>query len=246
VRRGQGFTLIELLVVIAIIALLMGILMPTLQRARKSARSVACQASLRQWGLVLKLYADDNDGYFIKGGGGVDWFSTLKPWYGQEEMTFCMEARRAPSESTGASHLFGNTYQSWLYSGHQGSYGVNMWIFNEFGEGNDAWGKPKRWCWRTPYVQEAQNIPIFLDATWGGTHPDEFDEPPVFEGDPESKFMGRFCINRHNGGVNTVFCDFSTRKVGLKELWRLKWHRHYDVHTAAPVWPEWMRSFKDY
>ena len=62
------------------------------------------------------------------------------------------------------------------------------------------------------------------------------------------------CINRHNGGVNTLFMDWSVRKVGLKELWTLKWHRSYD--TAGPWtldggvkpsdWPEWMRKFKDY
>ena len=248
--KGQGFTLIELLVVIAIIALLMGILMPTLQRARKSARNVTCQASLRQWGLVMKLYADDNEGHFFKGGGGVDWFGTLKPWYGQQAMTYCQEAKRAAlpagNEPGGASNWFGSTYQSWSYAGHQGSYGVNMWTFNEFGEGDNAWGRPKRWKWRTPYVKNAQDIPIFLDCTWGGTHADEFDEPPAFEGDQTAPYMARFCINRHNGGVNSVFCDFSTRKVGLKELWRLKWHRHYDTAAPAPVWPEWMRVFKDY
>lgn len=58
----RGFTLIELLVVISIIALLMAIFMPTLQRAKKSERSVACQAHLCQWGLMMKLYADDNAG----------------------------------------------------------------------------------------------------------------------------------------------------------------------------------------
>jgi prepilin-type N-terminal cleavage/methylation domain-containing protein len=244
--RNQGFTLIELLVVIAIIALLMGILMPTLQRARKSARGVTCQASLRQWGLVMKLYADDNDGYFVKGGTGVDWFGTLRPWYGQQEMTYCPEAKRAPVPSDGTTKMFGDTYRSWYYSGHHGSYGINMWIFNEWGEGNNGWGKPKRWKWRTPYVKGAENIPIFLDATWGGTHADEFDEPPAFEGDPLSPYMGRFCINRHNGGVNAVLCDFSTRKIGLKELWRMKWHRHYDVHSPTPVWPEWMSGFKEH
>ncbi|MHC4559645.1 MAG: type II secretion system protein, partial [Planctomycetota bacterium] len=61
-RRPKGFTLIELLVVIAIIALLMAILLPTLQRIKSQAKSVACQSNLRQWGVVCCMYAEDNEG----------------------------------------------------------------------------------------------------------------------------------------------------------------------------------------
>jgi len=70
--RQGGFTLIELLVVIAIIALLMGILMPALSRVRKQARSVACQALLKQWGAIWAMYCDDNDGRFCEA-GSLDW-----------------------------------------------------------------------------------------------------------------------------------------------------------------------------
>jgi prepilin-type N-terminal cleavage/methylation domain-containing protein len=69
----RGFTLIELLVVIAIIALLMAILMPALNRVKAQAQKVSCQARLKQWGLIFKLYTDDYDGYFnnrdVTGGG---------------------------------------------------------------------------------------------------------------------------------------------------------------------------------
>jgi len=55
-----------------------------------------------------------------------------------------------------------------------------------------------------------------------------------------------FCINRHEGTVNGAFVDFSVRKIGLKELWKLKWHRNSDLNAATPEWPVWMKKFKDY
>ena len=59
--KKQAFTLIELVVVISIIALLLSILMPSLQRARESARTVVCKSQMRQIGLVSIMYSDNND-----------------------------------------------------------------------------------------------------------------------------------------------------------------------------------------
>jgi prepilin-type N-terminal cleavage/methylation domain-containing protein len=59
-RRQYAFTLIELLVVIAVIALLMSILMPSLQKARKMTQSTVCRSNVKQWGLIFIFYADDN------------------------------------------------------------------------------------------------------------------------------------------------------------------------------------------
>ena len=61
-RRVAAFTLIELLVVIAIIALLMAILLPSLQRAREQARGVYCSGNLKNVHLAILMYAEDNDG----------------------------------------------------------------------------------------------------------------------------------------------------------------------------------------
>ena len=85
VHRRRGFTLIELLVVIAIIALLMGILMPALQRVRKQARTVYCLSSLKQIGIAMTAFAFDNEDIIPRAlDHKVKWLLVFMPYLGTE------------------------------------------------------------------------------------------------------------------------------------------------------------------
>ncbi len=83
--KRRAFTLIELLVVIAVIAVLMGILMPALSRAREQGKRAMCMAHLKQMQLAWVMYSDENDGRLVNGDadeyGDLGGFHTNeRPW----------------------------------------------------------------------------------------------------------------------------------------------------------------------
>ena len=69
----------------------------------------------------------------------------------------------------------------------------------------------------------------------------------VFGGTFQDNGMWFYCIKRHGWYVNLIFMDWSVRRVPLKGLWDLKWHREYDLNALKPVFagtwmekcPEW-------
>jgi prepilin-type N-terminal cleavage/methylation domain-containing protein/prepilin-type processing-associated H-X9-DG protein len=242
-RTGEssaGFTLIELLVVIAIIALLMSIIMPTLSKVKGQAKAVMCQSNLHQWAFAMKMYTDDNDGLFMEELGLSR--PNLKPYYKDDQLLLCPAATRSYDE--GARSPFAAHY----YYDSLSSYGHNSWICSQVAASRQTDEK----MWKTVNVKGGGFIPMIFDcAGYQNASPWHMDEPPefVWQFITGTSFneMRYVCLNRHNEHVNMLFLDFTVRRVGLKELWELKWHRNWNTtNEPPPAWPEWMEHMRDY
>jgi len=254
------------LCVVFCVCLLLSTLGAVGQSGRRRAKEFVCQANLRRWGAMFDKYTEEHDGRFNRGWGGLGmtelWMNALRPYYGDQwHLLMCPTATRAvqyPSDW--------GTFRAWyrnidLPEGGQwryvSSYGINSWTNDT---AHDRGSRLERDFWRTTEnVENPATVPVFADSTWHDAWPRHTDQPPPVafgSGGGNTGLtneMDLFCIDRH-GGVNVLFMDWSVRKVGLKELWTLKWHRRYITEgpwtkaggAVASDWPAWMRPFKDY
>jgi len=274
-RRAKAFTLVEVLVVIAVIALLMAILLPVLGRAKRQAKAVVCRSNLRQWGLWFSMYTADNDDRFFGGyydrdhewRGGPLWTLPMWPYYkDSNDVLLCPMAMKHKCDRHSASDPFasmghpGNKFSSWTMNKDTsglhlrylyGSYGLNSYVRND----PNHYSSGRYWYrhWRTTLVKSPANIPVFLDSIRPNTS-DPHDPPPYDDMMPSWRRSSSSEINRHDGYLNALFLDWTVRRVGLKELWTLKWHPDFNTANEWTIaggvqpedWPEWMRKFKDY
>jgi len=143
--------------------------------------------------------------------------------------------------------------------GDFGSYGGSGWISNPSPTDVGATSSDYPKFWRTPDIRGGGIIPCIGDCLWIGAYIDD-DEPATlipparvgdYFGDESIKL---FCIDRHDRTVNTLFLDWSVRKVDFKELWTFRWHRQFDINNeytqaggmTRDEWPEWFRDTPDY
>jgi prepilin-type processing-associated H-X9-DG protein len=271
-----SFTKKDLFVVLGCVVFLLGNLAVTSSNGRARAKEIVCRANLQKWGAVFDMYTSDNNGSFQEGWTvnircGDRWFDLLRPYLDDNNDLHCcptaVELRELYGTATGVTGKFsawgkfiggpvGEKSLGYPTSlrGSYGSYGINIYVCNPTAAVGRAWAL----FWRTPNVSGADQIPVLFDSMWIDIFALPDDEPPMFDGDFSENGhidgMKNVCIDRHNAAVNMLFMDFSVRKVGLKQLWTLPWHREWSEDLAAAgglptEWNDpnhWMYNMKDY
>ncbi|MDD3926556.1 MAG: DUF1559 domain-containing protein [bacterium] len=205
-KRSQGFTLIELLVVIAIIALLAAILFPVFGKARENARKTTCMSNLKQIGVALWMYAqDEGEGavfppaYNSAGvaGQGRYWADMLAPYAGAKGKYV-----------SSARPCYANTV---FDCPSLTEYTTNMPV--DYAYFRVLWAYSNYPLNDTTRIAKLSEVGIIADA--------EF----FTDGTTSSAKIGDIGVssssilrNRHNGGLNILYCDghvkYLTAKIG--------------------------------
>jgi prepilin-type N-terminal cleavage/methylation domain-containing protein len=262
-KKKKGFTLVELLVVIAVIALLLSILMPALNKVKRQAQGVACRAHLSQWALSWDMYLTENNYKFPNNRnasqweGKQTWMWCLKDYYKNEDLLLCPSSMSAenprPFKAWDGSEQAEDPASSWwnIRPYVKGSYAQNkfcismplQWLVGK-GWADKSFADSKQKC--------ASEIPLLGDSSWFAFREVCYNDGQLFNDPPQSpqdgggsQGMRGVCLARHGLATNLLFVDLSTRTVGLKALWDLKWNRIWenqkrDGLIPADEWPKWM------
>ncbi len=210
-RALHAFTLIELLVVIAIIAVLAAMLVPVLSRGKESARGVQCLSQMRQLGVAVCLYADDNRDEFPRSQhsafahGVLPWERSIAPLLG--------------SSTTLWTNLLKSVYHcpSDRRSGPW-SYGFNVYF--ELGPDDDYAGKPQTWR-KTTQVPRPTATVLFAENNSAADH----IMPQFWTSVADAEDVAQ---RRHGRRANYMFADGHASALEFRST--------YNPGSATDLW----------
>jgi prepilin-type N-terminal cleavage/methylation domain-containing protein len=261
-KTQGGFTLIELLVVIAIIAVLMGILMPGLRKAREQARKVACQSNLGQLAKALEMYEIDHDYKRFEMRKDASetngyWWGKLVTYFGNNDyakdiregkvidVLMCPSAPASKFDETAqqladvTTGVWGEAGRPWRWNRSDGistlgSYTMNGWVGHDYLY-DQAAGR-KEYMYRN-WLSVPPLVPLFGCGTWTSSWPMATDPVPTDLLGGAGGGMHQWCIDRHSRKINMINKSLSVESVPLQALWQKPWHKNYQRPMEEIVLP---------